>query len=370
MRLSDVPPFTVTLPISLGPGIPNSFALAPTVLNNYNIRTTFQEPLFTGFRLDASKDMADYSMEAASKDYAKDRVDLTYNVKNAYWALYKAIEAKKVFDENVGLFEAHVKEVQTQMEQGLATYNDVLKVQVQLSDAQLRQIDARNAVRLAVLGLDNVIGLPLSTEVTPATQIEFQPKQYPDLEVLMNKATASRPDLKAMESRVKAGEAAVSAARSGWFPQIYLVGNYYYSRPNTRIFPTIDAFKDSWDVGLSVSLDIWNWGTTLHQTDQAQAQLAQTKDILSQMQDGIALEISQTYLNLTQAKERIGVARKTVEQAEENYRITDDRFKEGLSLNTDLIDAEFSLTQAKLNYTQALVDYRLAEARLEKALGD
>ena len=180
----------------------------------------------------------------------------------------------------------------------------------------------------------------------------------------------NRPELKAVDSRVKAGEAGVTAARSGWFPQVYLTGNYYYSRPNQRIFPTQDAFKDTWDVTLGVSLDIWNWGTTLHQTDQAQAQLEQAKDARGLIQDGITLDLTQAYLNLQQARERITVADQGVKQAEENHRITTKRFNAGLASTSDLIDAEVALLQGKTNQTNSIVDYELAKARIEKAVGE
>lgn len=160
------------------------------------------------------------------------------------------------------------------------------------------------------------------------------------------------------------------AARSGWFPQIYLAGNYYYSRPNQRIFPAIDAFKDTWDVTVGVSLDIWNWGTTVHQTDQAQAQLAQAQDAVGLIKDGITLDLTQAYLNLQQASERISVADNGVKQAEENHRVTTMRFNAGLASTSDLLDAEVALLQAKTNQTNALVDFELAQARIEKAIGE
>ena len=96
--------------------------------------------------------------------------------------------------------------------------------------------------------------------------------------------------------------------------------------------------------------------------------LAEQKSYL--LKDGIALEVTQNYLNQQQSVERIAVARQGVQQAEENYRITDEKFKKGLSLNSDLLDAEVALLQARINVTQSLVDYELAEARLEKAIGD
>ncbi len=376
MRLSDVPAFDVTLPANaFGPGFPPSsvsFPLSQTVLDNYNLRATVQQPLFTGFRLQSSSAMADYTAQASERDYDKDRSDLVYNVKSAYWSLYKAIEFKKVIDENVGQIEAHLKDVQNFLAQGIVTKNEVLKVEVQLSNAKVLQLDAQNNVQLARIALNNTLGIPLETEVDLASSAASptSPQQYGDVRTLIQQALDQRPELRGMEMRVKAGESGVTLARSGWYPQIYLVGDYYYARPNQRIIPTIDEFRDTWDVGISVSFDLWNWGQTIHQTNQAQAQLAQAQDALGQLRDGVTLEVTQSYLNANQTKQRIEVAQKAIEQAEENYRITDEKFKSGLALNTDLLDAEMALLQAKWTYIQSVVDHELADAKLQKSIGN
>ncbi len=369
-KLSDVPPSEFQNPVAgIVPGAPSTITLSPTYTNNYNLRFLVTQPLFTGFRLSASSSAAENAMQAASEDLNGARAEQVYAVKNAYWSLYKAQEFKRVIDENVEQIKAHVNDVQQLMDQGMATTNDVLKVQVQLSDAQLRQIDAGNTVRIAMLGLNNALGVSLGTTIELTSTIHQSEKKYPGIQELVSEARDNRPDLRAMRFRVKSAEDGVTASRSAWFPQVYLTGNYYYQRPNQRIFPSRDIFKDTWDVSLNVSLDIWNWGTTVHQSDEAQAQLAETKDGLAQLQDGVTLEITQTYLNMQQARERIGVAQKGREQAEENYRVTKRRFNEGLTLNSDMLDAEVALLQARTNYTQALVDYELAAARLDKAIG-
>jgi len=365
-RLSEVPPFQIG---PFGQLMPQKVTVSPSVFDNYNMRLTLQQPLFTGLRLINSSKVASYSAEASGQDYQKDRTDLIYNVTNAYWSLFKAIEFKKVVDENVEQVKAHLKDVQNFFNQGIVTKNEVLKVEVQLSNVQVLQIDAQNNVQLATIGLNSLIGLPLETKIDLTSKAEQTDKQYDNIKILVQKAIDSRPDIKSMELKVKAGEAGVSIAYAGWFPQIYLVGNYVYARPNQRIFPTQDKFNDTWDVSISASLDIWNWGTTIHQADEAQAQLAQAKDGLGLLRDGITLEVTQSYLNFNQSKERIAVAEKGVSQAEENYRITDEKFKAGLALNSDLLDAEAALMQAKFNYIQSLVDFELADARLQKALG-
>ena len=372
-RLSDVPPFVQTIPAgTFGPQQQElSFTLSPIVLNNYNLRLSLQQPLFTGFRVESSSNIADLNAQATLADFNRDEAELVYSIRNAYWNLYKANEFKKVIDENVDQVKAHLGDVQNMMNQGMATINDVLRVQVQLSNAQLLQIDAKNNVRLAMLSLNNTIGQPLETSIELTSLPDSSVRESPgnDLNALVMKAMENRAELKSMQYRVEASEAGVTQAKSGWYPQIYLTGNYYYARPNQRILPTEDRFSDTWDVGITASLDIWNWGTTVSQTQQAQAQLAQSQDALSQLRDGITLEVTQNYLNVGQAKERIGVSDEGVKQAEENYRVTDEKFKLGVALNSDLLDAEAALLQAKWNHIQALVDYELARGRLAKSVG-
>ncbi len=366
-RLSNVPPFTVALPPQLGG---NSFTLAPSLVNNYTLKASLEQPLFTGFKLDAAGSAAEQAARAAEQDLARDRADVLYQVRVAYWSFFKATEFKKVIDETVEQVKAHLRDVQSMMEQGMATTNDVLKVQVQLSDAQVRQIEANNNVQLAMIGLNNLIGIPLQTRIVIDSEVG-RPSDTHDqnLDALIALALEQRPDVKAMEYRVKAADAGVRAARGGWWPQVFLAANYYYNRPNQRIQPVQDAFKDTWDITIGVSLDIWNWGKTLHQSDQAHAQLEEARDALSQLKDAITLEVTQSFLNLHQAKERIRVAEQGVQQAQENYRITHKRFREGLAQNSDLLDAEVALLQARTNYTQARVDFELAAAHLQKAIG-
>ena len=371
-RLSDVPPFAVSLPSTLPPPFGgSSFTLAPTLVNNYTMRASLEQPIFAGSRLDAAADAAEFVARASEQDHAKDKADLMYNVRTAYWSLFKAMEFKKVVDENVEQVKSHLKDVENLMNQGMATKNDLLKVQVQLSDAQLRQIEMNNNVQLATIGLNNVIGIPLQTSISIESDItQKHETHFADLNSLIEKAMEKRPELKSLEYKVKAAEASVTAAKGGWFPQISLAANYNYNRPNQRFQPAQDVFKDSWDVTLGVSLDIWNWGKTLHQTDQAAAQLEEAKDGLTQLKDGVTLEITQSFLNLNQAKKRTAVAEQGVQQADESFRVTSKRYKEGLAQNSDVLDAEVALLQAKTNSTQALVDYELAAARLQKAIGE
>ncbi len=361
-RLSYIAPFVLNTPFG-------DFDISPSILDNYNLKMTLQQPLFTGFRLSSSSNIAEYNYKAVEEEYNKDKENLIYNIKNAFWNLFKAKKVKEVTDQNVEQVKAHLTNVQNFYEQGLSTKNDLLKVQVQLSESQLKQIDAKNAVKLSRINLFNVIGIPLNTSSEIPDSVDIKTNQVNDLDDYVEKALDNRPELKAMQYNIKAGEAGVTLAESNWYPQIYLGGNYYYSKPNQRIFPAENKFKDTWDVGVSVSVDLWNWGSTVDKTDQAEAQLEEAKDSYKIVKDNIVLEVNSNYLSLVQSKDKIAVAEESVSQAKENYRVTDETFKKGLALNSDLLDSEVALLQANTNYIQALVDYELAKAQLEKSIG-
>ncbi len=365
-RLSEVAPF------SIGPFPPianDPITISPSLFNNYNIQLTLQQPLFTGFALQAGTAIADYTSQATAQDLKRDRADLTNDIQGAYWNLFKALEIKKVVDENVEQVTAQVKYIQTLIAEGIVNRIDLLKVEVEQSNARVRQLGAQNDVRLAELALNNLLGIPLDTPLEIIHSVESREKAYTDVHPLIERAIAQRPEIAGMEYRLKAGESAVTLARSGWFPQLYLTANYLSARPNQRIFPAQDRFMDTWDVSLSVSFDIWNWGTTTHRTDQAEAQRAETESALRQVRDGITLEVTQGFLNYHQSGERIALATKGVAQAEESYRVTNEKFKSGLALNTDLLDAEAALLQARWNYIQSLVDREIADAKLQRAIG-
>lgn len=362
-RLSEVDPFILNTPLG-------TFNVSPSILNSYNFKVTLQQPLFTGFKLESGSKIAEYTYEASKQDFNRDRNELVYNIKNAYWGLFQANQIKKVTEENVAQVKAHLTDVQNLFNQGLATKNDVLKVQVQLGEAQLRLIDSKNAVRLANINLDNVLGISLSTEIEPVDNIDKNVKQLGDLGLLLDKAYEIRPELKSMDYKVQASESGITAAKSDWWPQLYLTGNYYYSRPNQRIQPIQDKFNSTWDVSVSMSFNLWNWGATSDRTDQAEAQFEQAKDGYKILKDRVTLEVTSNYLNIKKSEEKMTVAGQSVSQAEENYRVTDEKFKNGLALNSDLLDAEVALLQAKTNYIQSVVDYELALAQLKKSIGE
>lgn len=362
-KLSEVDPFIITTPFG-------SFPIAPGIFDNYSVQLSVFQPLFTGFRLAGNVNLNEELSKATTEEYNKDKSELMFNIKNSYWGVFKAIQFKKVMDETVEQIKAHVEDAKNLEKAGMLTRNDILKIEVQLSNAIYQQLEAENAVKLTMTALNNVMGIPLNTQIEIASDVNLNQYKSDELSKLVDAAINNRPEIKAADSRVKASEAGVTLAKSSWYPQLSLYANYYYSKPNQRILPTQNRFDGTWDAGINLSMNVWDWLTTKHQTDQAEAQLAQAVDGMGLIKDGITLEVTQNYLSLTQTNKKIEIAKLIVSQAEENMRVTSQKFKNGLATSSDLIDAETALISAKTNFTTSIVDHELAKAKLEKSLGN
>jgi outer membrane protein TolC len=364
-RLSEVPPFFFT-----PPGTTQQLVISPAVFDNYTLMLSVQQPVFTGFRLESGVRAAEYSAQATQVELTKDKSDVVLAIKTAYWNLYKAQEFERVAKENKETVVAHLTDIENMAKNGIATNNDILKVKVQLSNAELAIVDAQNAVTFSTVALNNYMGRPLTSPIVIATKANSPAGSLSAPDEMIVKAGKQRPELLAASYRIKASEEGITAAKSGWYPQISVAGNYYYNRPNQRIVPTADEFNGTWDLGINLSMNLWNWGATSRQTEQAEAQLAQANDALGQIREAINVEVTQNYLSAVQLRKKIEIADIAVRQAEENLRTTTQRFKNGVAINSDVLDAEVLLVNAKNTLTQATADYEIANARLQKSLGE
>jgi outer membrane protein TolC len=356
-RLSEVDAFKI-----------GNMQISPSILNNYSMRLTLSQPLFTGFRLASNVEVNEYNYKATEKDYQKDKNQLVMDTKIAFFNFVKAREVKKTIEKSIEQVSVRVNDIKNLYENGLATYNDLLKVKVQLSNFEILLLDATNNITNSMYYLNTIMGVPVSTNLVVRDSVRLFIFDIPKLEDLITQSRQNRSDLKSLEFRIKSGESGIKSARSGWFPQLSFNANYLYANPNTRYFPTQNAFKGSWDIGLTLTYDIWNWRLTTYQTRQAESNVEQTKLTKEYLESTVELEVNQNYSTYKSSVERLRLTKETVEQAEENYRVTFEKYKSGLILNLEVVDAETSLLLARINYYNSMADYYISVARLEKAI--
>ena len=351
------------------PFSPVPVQISDAIVNSYSFRLSLTQPLFTGNRLTSLRNSGSFAEKASEEDFIIEKNNIAANVRIAYWSFYKAKLIKKISDENVSMSELHVADTRNFMNNGLATRSDLLKLEVQLSNAKLQFLEASNNLELSKITFNKTLGIPLETK----SEIEISNQEFtfesPDLKQLLNEAFNNRSELKSSAYRIKSFESNVTAAKSGYYPYVYLGAGYNLANPNSRIQPQVNRFDGTWDAGIFLSWDFWNWGSTSAQVIQNEQTLIQGKLSRAQLMESIELEVNQNYLNLNFLKEKAEVSNLTTGQSEENYRVIREKYNAQLATSTELADAETLLFQAKTNYANAVADYRIALIKLYKSAG-
>ena len=336
--------------------------------DNYALALSARQALYTSGKLRNGAGAAEAAAEAQQYRFRQARADLVLAVEKAYYGLLKARRIQKVARDAVALMEAHVSDVENLHRAGMAARNDVLKARVQLANVRVMDLKADNGVKLAGVALCNLLGLPLDSDVIPQTplrkSVEDEPR--PPLPLAIRAGWKQRPELAALERSVRAAERRVAVARGQRRPDLFLSGNYTLKRPDRENEPD---FYRSWAMTLAAQWPVFDGGIRAARVDRARAQLAQMRQRVAAVRDEIALEITRAYLNLAEARQRAQATAENATRAQENFRVTRERFEQGVVTSTDLLDAETLLTQARVDRAAAVADYQTDRAALRRAMG-
>ena len=367
-RLSSVSPGTITAQV--GPQQATISFPAP-LENGTGIRLGIQQPLFSGLRIAGSIRQAQSLRESSRGDAAKNRIDLRYQVEEAYWNLAKAKIQEQAIRESVEQLQGHLADVSTLLGQGMATNNDVLQGQMRLEDARIELGSAGSFREIARVRLAQLIGLSWNAALDIAdTDIAAPSPPSQTMEELISRALGERPDIQGSRARIDAQEAAIDVARAGLFPSISLTGDYTVANPNQRVFPQTDQFVGTWSVGVLGTIDIGRYPQVLAQEEQARDRLSQAQESFRRLRDLVTAEVIRSALGLREAVERREALRREAVQARENDRVMQERYRQGIALSTESLDAQTLLVRARLRETGALFDCLVAQAALRKAVGE
>lgn len=328
----------------------------------YSSGATVKQTLFDFGKTGSNVNIQKQNIEASKTDLENTEEQVILNVKQAYYNLLRAKRNRIVAAETVKQFEQHLDQAKAFYEVGTKPKFDVTKAEVDLSAARLSLIKADNAVRIAVVSLNNAMGLPEAPEYLIEDNLSFE-KYDVTMEDAVKNALANRPELKSIMARKKASEESVVFARKGYFPM--LTGNASWSWSGERF----DVKDGGWNAGMTLSIPIFSGFLTKYQVSEAKANLNILNANEEALRQNILFEVQQNYLNLKEAEERIATAELTERQAVENYEIASGRYAAGVGNPIEVTDAEVTLSNARTNHIQALYDYKAGRAILEKAMG-
>ena len=359
-RTNHVDEFTIALPGQ------QPRPLYPDVPDNYRARIDLQWPIYTAGRLNALSRAASAERDAAGFDMQAARLDVRLEATRAFWALITASQTQEVVAQSVTTLDAHLRDLRSRLEQGLIPPNEVLSAEAQRSRQHLLAIEARNLAAVARADLRRVIGEDGGRDVELIVPADIQPAPAAPSAV---ETPPSRPERRALASRVEGArdrEAAVAATAR---PQVAVGAGYDYARPNSRIFPRLDAWRESWDISVNVSWTLWDGGRRRGEAAEAAAATRALQARSAEFDRQLAFELEQRRLDVDSAVAAIAAAEDGLRAAVEARRVLGERFAAGVATSSDVLDGETALLQAGLDRTRATANARLAVARLERTAG-
>ncbi len=299
--------------------------------------------------------------EAAEHQYDSTQQTVAMNVMIAYYAVMQARQTVKVDSEAVDRAAEHVKQAKAFYSVGRRAQVDVAKAEVDLSNANVEYIRAKNQYQISRLQLENAMGVRFQTPFAVTEQFTQEPFVLPLDSVLMT-AMANRPEVMAARARVEANSSLVTAAWSQNLPTVSVAGAYNWTNFN---FPLLSR----WNVGLTVSLPIFQGFALQAGIDQAKAGEQTAKANLNTLVQSVQLDVEQQYLNVKAAEEEIASTQKLVEQAEISLTLAEKQYAAGVGGAIDVTDARLALSNARISQIQAFFDYNSSLVRLKRAMG-
>ncbi|MFH1092203.1 MAG: TolC family protein, partial [Pseudomonadota bacterium] len=317
--------------------------------DNFELTLTVSQTVFTGFALLTQYRLAEMGLDAA--EIAKDRtkLDLILKVKEAYFAILQAEKSLEVAEQSVKQLEAHLKRATSFFDVGMVPKNDVLQAEVRLAEAIQNRTTASHLVLFNHAALNTLLHLDMDALIEIQDILAYKPFTT-SLEQCLDQALSLRPEVKAAGKLIDVNQQQVRLAQADYYPTVAV--QYNQSKKGDTWLVNGSDYVDeySWNVVAVASWKLWEWGRTRDGVQVTRTELAKAKNTLTEVKDGVRLEVKGSYLALQASEKNIQVAKKAVEQAEENYRMSSERYREQVATATEVMDAETLLTSARTRY--------------------
>lgn len=327
------------------------------------------QPLYMGGSIVAMNRLADLGEQLAEDGEGKQRQATLYETDCAYWQVVSLRHKKRLAESYLGLVKRLQGDVRKMIAEGVATRADGLSVDVKVNEAEMTLLQVDNGLSLSRMLLCQLCGLPIGEDVSLADEDSEDIAAGVTLAGAgMETAEANRPELKMLQTTVDMSREAVNLLKSGNLPKVALTGGYSISNPN--VFNGYrNSFGGVWNVGVLVSIPVWNWGDVTYKVRAAKGATAIARLEMEEAREKIELQVNQCSYKLTEAARRLTMARTNIGRAEENLRCAELGYKEDVMPVTTVMEAQTAWLQARSQEIDAEIDVRLSRTNLDKALG-
>ena len=335
----------------------------------YAFSAKLKQPIFSGFSLINQYEIAALGLDAAKLKEKLKRLDIILEAKRNYFTFLKAQKLLKIATEAVKQLKAHKEVARNFYEVGMTPLNDLLQSQVELANANQELIVARNNLENAASNFNQLIRRPINSPVKTKDILEYTSFEK-DLEYCMIEAENNRHEIIVAKLLIEQAKKQLELARKDYYPTVALEGTYY--RQGTQW--DVDggegiSVPDGWDIAARATWNFWEWGKTSHGIKEKLSRLTQAELQHTDIIENIRLEVKRAYLRTQETERAILTVEKAIEQAKENFRINEERYKEQVATATNVLDAQTLLSRTMTNYYNALYEFKIARASLDRAMG-
>jgi outer membrane protein len=335
----------------------------------YSFVSSVTQPIFAGFSILRQYDIAKLGLNAAEIKEKLMRQDIILQAKTVYFSLLKAQKMRKIAEETVVQIDAQRNVAENFYQVGMSPLNDLLQAQVELANAKQELIVAKNTMENAESDFNTLLRRPINTPVAIEDILDYSSFEK-DLEYCLAQADKNRLEIKIADLEVEIAEKELQLAKKDYFPTINLEGNYFREGTDWDVDGGEGIFDSrGWNILAVARWNFFEWGRTYYGTNEKRSRLSQAQFQKDQIFDNIQQEVKKAYLKTQEAERAIITVEKAIEQAKENFRINQERYKQQVATSTDVLDAQTLLSRTMTNYYSALYAFKIAKATLYRVMG-
>lgn len=327
------------------------------------------QPIYMGGKIVAYNKITKYAEQIARNQHDLALQEVIVEVDQAYWQIVSLKSKKKLAESYLELVKKLDSDVQMMITEGVATKADGLSVKVKVNEAEVTMIQIDNGLFLSRMLLCQLCGLDLDTQVTLEDEDADtfkMPESTSGADV--ETAFANRPELKSLDLLSKINSEKVKVARAEFLPSLALTGGYFISNPS--VFNGFEKkFKGTWSVGVMLKIPLITWGDRSYKVKAAKAEAIIADLEKEEIREKVELQVNQYSQKLREATERLSVATRSQEQADENLRYANLGMKEGVIPVSNVLQAQTAWLSAHSECVTAQIDVMLADIYLRKSLG-
>lgn len=331
------------------------------------------QPLFAGLTLLNSYQKAQLNEELAKAEQQSVADKVVLDVQMTFFDLIKAKGEVQSLRSAITKLQNSVESVRAYERVKLAAYVDVLQAEVDLADAQQKLSKVENDVAVLGVNLNMLIGLPPQSFVEYVGDLEEVSLEFLwTMEQCLERAGTQRPDLLVRRKAVAVAEKEAEIAYGRFFPRIDVQGGYV-SRDvtyDTDLGTAANYRSDYWTGGITLQWRFFESGRTQLEYQRALSQISGLREQLRETESQVSTQLQTSFLSLSEARQRIALAKKAVSEAAEGQARSQVRFEARVGTIVELLDAQARLVRAETNHLQALADFRKAAAQLSYAMGE